>query len=98
MIFSLTNGLVADKQGAAISKSPTLSQTAVGKLPLYHGRARCQRKRIFVMSSGVSRSLGITARERSEDPEANSNPDISGHSGRNDRKFPSGRRVHQPCS
>src|SRR6266480_3118417 len=48
MFFSLPNGLVAEKQGAAISKSPTLSQTAVGKLRLYHGRARCLRRRDFL--------------------------------------------------
>jgi hypothetical protein len=51
-------------------------------------------KGFFVMSSGVETSL--TARERSEDPEANSKRFL--YSGRNDRKFPSGRRVHEPCS
>jgi len=117
---------LTEKQGPAISKSPTLNQMAVGKLPLYHGLHGVSAKGFFVMSSGVETSL--TARERkrgsgskqlgirlalsrdarpfqhsSQVVSPTRSPSGGGparrilHSGRNDRKSPSGRHVHQPC-
>jgi len=82
MIFSLTNGLVAEKQGAAISKSPTLSQTAVRKLPMYHGRAWCQAQVSLLAGEARIRQQTVIPPKR-DTPVG---------------KSPSGRRVHQPCS